>query len=290
MDLVDLELIDAVAETGSITHGAARARLSLPAASGRIGALERAWGVTLFDRGRRGVTLTPAGQLLLRHAREVGRAVDRLRTDLAEYADGHGATVRLEANTAATAGIVPAAATAFLAAHPHARLDLAERPSHRIVAAVAEHRADLGVVADTVDLGRLNTRVLRPDPLAVLTTPDDPLAGRPSLSYADILGRPFVGLSEANPLQEHLEGHALPLGTRPAYRVRMPHIDAACRAVAAGVGIAVLPRHSVGAWTGSLSVTALTDPWAADRRLVVCWTSDDDLSETARALRDHLGP
>src|SRR5689334_20581742 len=102
VDLIDLDLVTAVAETGSITHGAARARLSLPAASGRIRSLEHTLGVTLFDRGRRGVALTPAGHVLLRHARSVCHAVGQLRTELDEYAQGHGATVRVQANTAAT--------------------------------------------------------------------------------------------------------------------------------------------------------------------------------------------
>ncbi|MBF8189381.1 LysR family transcriptional regulator [Nonomuraea sp. K274] len=287
MDLIDLDLVTAIAETGSITHGAVRTRLSLPSASGRIRSLEHALGVTLFDRGRRGVTLTPAGQLLLRHARAVCRSVDQLRAELGEFVEGHGATVRVQANTAATASVVPEAAISFLAAHPRARIDFEERPSHHIVAAVAERRVDLGIVADSVDLGQLETRVLRPDPLVVLTLPDDPLARRPAVSYADVLGCPFVGLSCANPLQEHLEGHALPLGTQPTYRVRLPSIEAACHAVAEGVGIAVLPLHSVRRWIGDLVATALTDPWA-DRRLVVCATGDGDLSDTARALRDHL--
>src|SRR5690242_16521086 len=83
------------------------------------------------DRGRRGVALTPAGQVLLRHARSVRHAVGQLRTELDEYAQGHGATVRVQANTAATESLMPAAAVSFLARYPHARIDLEERPSHR---------------------------------------------------------------------------------------------------------------------------------------------------------------
>lgn len=160
MDLIDLELVVHVAEAGSITHGASRAHLTLPSASARIRALERATGATLFDRDRRGVTPTPAGTLLLRHARTIGQAVDHLHTELAEFAEGHSATVRVLANTGATTSLLDSALTTFLAAHPKVRIDLEERPSHRIVAAVAERRAELGIVADTVDLGRLDTRPL----------------------------------------------------------------------------------------------------------------------------------
>ncbi|MFF4596291.1 LysR family transcriptional regulator [Amycolatopsis sp. NPDC001319] len=289
MDLIDLDLVTAVAETGSITHGAARARLSVPSASGRISNLERTLGVTLFDRGRRGVALTPAGQVLVRHARSVCHAVGRLRTELDEYAQGHGATVRVRANAAGTASLMPAAAVSFLARYPHARIDLEERPSHRIVAAVAGGRADIGIVADSHELVQLETPVIRPDPLVVVTLPDDPLARLSRVPYADVLGRAFVGLNVASPLQEHLETHAQPLGTQPRYRVRLPTIDAACHAVAGGIGIAILPWYSVRRWrtSGTLAAAPLAEPWA-DRRLLACFTSDRDLSDTARALRDHL--
>lgn len=289
MDLIDLELVVHVADAGSITHGAARTHLALPTASARIRALEHTVGTALFDRDRRGVTPTPGGMLLLRHARTIWRAVEQLRIELAEYADGHGATVRVLANTAATASVLPEALISFLTAHPSARIDLDERSSHRIVAAVAERRADLGIVADTVDLGTLETRTLRADPLVVLTATHDSLTGSSSVSYADVLNRPFVGLSHTSALHEHLAGHALPLGSQPPYRVRLPSIDAVCRTVAAGIGITILPRHTVDTWitNGSIAAIALDEPWA-NRNLTVCFTTEGELSTTARALRDHL--
>lgn len=114
----------------------------------------------------------------------------------------------------------------------------------------------------------------------VLTAPHDPLTSRASVSYADLLDRPFVGLSHAS---------AFPLSSRPTYRIRLPSIDAVCHAVTVGAGIAILPQHSVEAWTasGSVAAIALDDRWAR-RHLVVAFTAEIELSSTARALRDHL--
>lgn len=279
MDLIDLELVVAVADAGSITHGAASAHLSLPSASARIRRLEHTVGAALFDRDRRGVAPTPAGTLLLRHARAVGEAVERLRTELAEHIEGRGPTVRVLANSAAVGRLTPAVTT-FLAMSPDVRIDVDEQPGHRIVAAVAERRTDLGIVADSVDLGGLETRSLRPDPLVVLTTPHDRLARCDTTRYTDLVDRTFVGLSHAG---------GFPLGGRPTYRVRLPSLDAVCHAVAAGTGIAIVPRHSVTDWitSGRLSAIDLDERWA-HRHLVVCFTTDHELSATARALRDHL--
>lgn len=280
MDLIDLDLVVAVADTGTITHGAARAHLSLPSASARVRGLERALGAALFDRGRRGVSPTPTGTLLLRHARAIGQAVERMRVELAEHADGYGATVRVLANTAATASLLVPAVTAFVAEHAEVRVDLEERPGQRIVADIAERRAELGIVADSVDLGGLETRTLRADPLVVVAGPNDTLARRTSVSYSEILDRTFVGLSTTG---------AFSLGSRPSYRVRLPSIDAVCHAVGAGVGIAILPHHCLRdrIANGSITTIDLDDRWA-HRNLVVCFTADDELSTTARALRDFL--
>jgi len=282
MDLLDLELVVAVADAGSITHGAARVHLSLPSASTRIRGLERTIGASLFERGRRGVSPTAAGMLLLDHARGIRRAVHEMQLDMAEHSDRHDAAVRVLANTAATASEFIPALAAFLADHPRARVDTEEHPSHHIVTAIAEHRAELGIVSDSVDFGGLETRPLRPDPLVVVTGPHDALASRESVSYADIIDRPFVGLSH---------GGSFPVGSRPSFRARVPTIHAACHAVAAGAGIAILPLHSIDSWVTSdkIATIDLDDRWA-QRHLALCFVADHELSAMARALRDHLVP
>ena len=78
-DLVDMRLLVHVADAHSITHGAERANLALSSASARIRGMEEALGVPLLVRNRGGVSLTPAGQCLLDHARLVLQQVERMR-------------------------------------------------------------------------------------------------------------------------------------------------------------------------------------------------------------------
>ena len=68
-DLTDLRLYLNILDTGNITAGAARSHLSLAAASARVRAMEASLGIDLLERGRRGVTPTPAGKALAEHAR-----------------------------------------------------------------------------------------------------------------------------------------------------------------------------------------------------------------------------
>ena len=293
MDLLDLRLALAVAERGSITRGAADVHLTLASASARVRALERHVGAALFERGRRGVTPTAVGVVLLRHAREVRSAIDRMEADLAEVVEGRAATVRLWANTSATLDLGEVL-TDFLSVAPHARIDLEEHPSQDVVDAVSTGRAELGVVADSVDLSALRTDVLRSDDLVVLVPTSHPVARATSLGYAEVLRWPNVGLSPARSFQEYLEGRAGRLGTRPTYRVRLPTVASVVGAVASGVGLAVLPAsivppeviEAVSAQVRPV-VVPLEDAWA-HRSLMLCSAPGFALSESAQALRRHV--
>jgi DNA-binding transcriptional LysR family regulator len=100
-DLVDLRLFLQVAEARSITHGARRANLALASASERIRGMEQKLGVALLTRDRRGVSLTPAGQSVVDHARLILRQVESLKGELGVHARGLTGTVRVLSNTAA---------------------------------------------------------------------------------------------------------------------------------------------------------------------------------------------
>ncbi len=108
-DLTDLALFLHVVQAGSITHGAARANLALAAASARIRNLEASLGAPLLDRGRHGVTPTPAGQKLASHARLMLAQAERLRDDLSGYAGEFGGSVRVLSNTNALTAFLPEA-------------------------------------------------------------------------------------------------------------------------------------------------------------------------------------
>ena len=162
-DLADLSLFRHVVEAGSITHGAERAHLALAAASTRIRNMESALGAPLLVRGRQGVSPTQAGRTLLQHARTMLEQAERLREDLGAYAGGMAGQVRVMSNTNAMTEFLPETLSSFLAAHPNVSVDLEEHLSDEIVGLIAEGVGDVGVVAGTVDPGRLTTFPFRTD-------------------------------------------------------------------------------------------------------------------------------
>ena len=288
-DLVDIGQFRHVVEAGSITHGAERANLALAAASTRIRNMEESLGAALLVRGRHGVTATPAGRTLLQHARAILAEAERLRENLGAYAGGLAGQVKLLSNTNALTEFIPEALSAFLAAHPQVSVDLEERLSDEIVGLIAEGVGDIGIVAGTVDTGRLQTFPFRSDRFVLVVPQSHALAAQPAIGFADVLDHDFVGLDRASALQRFLADKAGRVGRPLKLRVQLRSFDAVCRMVECNVGLGIVPETTARrALRGTaIAVVALTDAWA-ERNLTVCIRSVDDLPPYARQLVEHL--
>ena len=288
-DLVDLRLFCEVVDAGSITRGAERSALALAAASTRIRNMEDALGAPLLERSRQGVTLTPAGRTLLKHARTILSQTARLREDLGAFAGGLSGEVRLLANTNALTEFLPEALSRFLAGHPHVSVNLEERLSDEIVGLVAEGVGDVGIVAGTVDMGSLQTFPFRSDRFVVVSSAIHPLAQRSAMTFADVLGFDLVGLDRASSLQRFLSTKAAREGRPLRLRVQLRSFDAVCRLVECGVGVGVVPETTArrAARTMSLGIVELSDDWAR-RDLTICVRDLDQLAPYARELVKSL--
>jgi DNA-binding transcriptional LysR family regulator len=288
-DLTDLRLFLHVVEAGSITGGAERSNLALASASARVRGMEEQAGVLLLERGRRGVEPTPAGRTLLHHARLVTGQMERMRGELGEYARGLKGRVRLLANTAAAAVHLPEILAAFLCTNPNVDVDLDERPSQEVAQSVAQGLAEVGIAADYADLSGLEVMPFRTDRLVLVTPRGHVLAGRRQIALAEALGSEFVGLAGDSALGGHLAGHAARAGGQMRTRVRVRGLDAACRMVGLGAGIAVVPEAAAqqGLERGALALIPLEDSWS-ERRLVVVVQRFDTLPSHAKRLVEHL--
>lgn len=287
-DLTDLRLFLAVAERGSITHGAADAGLSLPAASERLRQMEQSGGLRLLERGRRGVTLTEAGEALAHHARLIQRQMLLMRSELGDHATGPRATLRLLANTAALSELLPQRLAGWLARNPRVDLDLKERQSTEIARSILAGFADIGILSHAAALEGLLLRPFAEDRLVVVTPPQDEAAALPRIRLADLAGRYFIALSDSA-LHDHVAAQVAAMGITLRHRLRLRSFDTICRMVGAGVGIAIIPETAARRLqpASGIAITPLSDPWAR-RHLSLCQREDTPLSPVAQSLFDHL--
>lgn len=270
-DLTDLRLFLNICEKGSITAGASASHLALPSASARLRGLETSLGTALVTRERRGVNPTAAGQALAHHARLLLQQVDHMQEDLGEYALGFKGRVRLLCNTAAMSEFLPDPLADFLCAHPNVDVDVQEQPSYRIVPALTQGTADVGIVSDAVDLTGMDVLPFRSDRLELLAPPDHPLAqrGDAPLRYAETLAYDYVALEVGSALTAHLDDQAARAGRQMRARVRLRTFAAIARMVERGVGLAVIPQSAARRLRPGVKRITLSDDWA-DRRLVLC--------------------
>lgn len=288
-DLTDLRLFRHVVEAQSITRGAERAHLALASASARIRGMEDVLGVPLLKRGRRGVQPTDAGRALLDHARIVLQQIETMRGELGAYSRGLKGHVRLLANTAAMSEHLPALLAEFLAANPSIDLDLEDRESPAIAAAIAAGDADIGIATEASLVPGLESHPFRPDRLVLAVAAGHPLAGRRRVGFAELLDLDFVGLTRGTALDEHVTRHATRLGRAMRLRVRANSLDAVCAMVAAGVGVGIVPEATARRQRRALplAMVRITEPWAA-RQLTLCVRDSRHLSRPARRLLDAL--
>lgn len=284
-DLVDLRLFLNIVEAGSITGGAERSHIALASASARVRGMEEELGVALLERERRGVQPTDAGWTLVSHARTVLRQVVDMRSALGEFARGIMTEIRLPCNTAALAEFLPEALGAFLALHPQIHIELQEYPSSEIVRLVMAGKADVGIVADSVDCGRLESRLFRIDQLVAVVPRHHPLANAQTVDFSGLLDHAFIGLMKGSALQDHLDSHAERLGARINYRIRLHDFDSICRLVEDNVGIGVISETSAARCSRTMAINyvRLTEPWAR-RQLIICMKHFDSLPQHTQEL------
>jgi molybdate transport repressor ModE-like protein len=285
-DLTDMRLFLSVVECGSLTQGARAMHLALASVSERIAGMEEALGAPLLERNRRGVRATAAGEALVRHARSILGQVEQMRGELRTYATGLKGRIRLLSNTAANATFLPQQLCRFLAAHPDLSIDLEERPSVEIVQALLDRRGDLGIVADSTDLGTLQTHLIATDQLVVVASRAHRLAGSAQAAFADILGEAIVGMADTA-LETYLAERASRLGRQLDYRIRLRNTENVAMHVEAGIGIAIVSDAVARTMRRDLAILPLSETWAT-RRLHLCARDFATLTPHAKLLAQQL--
>lgn len=285
-DLTDLRLFVAIAEAKNLTRGAERVHLAASSASHRMRVLEESIGTPLLLREPRGVSLTRAGEALLRHARQVFAQLEQMHADLSPYAKGVRGHVSLWANTHATHTFLPDSLAAFLKRHPQVSISLEEHTSPQVLMAVARGEVEVGVVAESIEGAEVELIPYRADRLVLIAPSDHPLAQRASTLFAQVLDYPFVMLHSGSAIHTFTMNAAAALGRHLEVRIQVRSFEAVCRMVSAGVGIGLVPRSAVTAGA-QLAVIELEEPWAR-RDLKVCVRKRELLSGFAAQLVDCL--
>lgn len=288
-DITDFRLFINIAETSSLTRGAERSFLSVPATSNRIKNLEDNLGMRLLERSPQGVTLTNAGKTYLQHARLILAQLALLTGDLQEYAIGLKGQLRLLANTTAITEYLPPVVGEYLKTHPDVHIDMRERLSDDIVRSIRDGAADLGIVSGSVVTEGLQSVPLVSSRLMVIAPLGHPILANGEVFFKEALQYAFVSLLEGSAIHVFLSRAAAALHTPLTIRVQVASSDAIFRMVEAGAGIAIVPQAGFTRLKGQQNIGSCTllDPWAV-RTFQLCAQDFDGLSSFARDFANSL--
>ncbi len=238
-----LQVFLAVADAGSFARGAAALRLSQPTVSQHVAALEEELGLMLLDRARRGATLTEAGKLLRRHARQVLAAMDATRQAVERFRGVGEVPLRAGVSTIPGTYLVPLAMADLFATHPGLQLVLIQGDSREIVERLAADDVEVGIVGSRFEQRGLAYTPLGEDRIRLVVAPGHPWAGCGTLPLEALTTRPLVlreaGSGTGKTVTEALRRAGLdPAALR--VRAELGSSEALKGAVAAGVGAGFL--------------------------------------------------
>ncbi len=226
---------------------------------------------------------------MLRQAREILASMERLQSELSDFARGLNGSIRILASLSALTESLPDDVGAFLKIHRSVRVSLDERVSSQLIQGVREGTADFGVCWDAGDLRGLETLPYRTDHLCVVVPNRHPLLRRKTMLFTESLAFDQIEIASGSIVQMTLRRAAALAGKDLRYRIQVSTFDAACRSIAAGLGIAVVPREVASAYAEALDLrmVPLADLWA-ERHFVICMRTREALSEVAGLLVDQL--
>lgn len=283
MDLRHLRYFQAVAEELSYSRAARRLRIAQPAVSRAIQEIETTLGVTLLERSRHHVRLTPAGSVLLR---ETALLLDRLEEGLQRVrrtAAGEEGDLRLGYIGPPTHPFLGRLLHTYREKYPRVALHLEERTPERVWEMVSKGRLLAGItrpVPGTEGLG-LRTIHLRDEPLGVVLRAEQPLAKRRVLNWQDLAGEALVVLArrEGMGLHDAVIAACRRAGFMPRFCSTPSLIDTVFLYVEAGVGLGVV-TDSVVVGHSKLSFIPLRPIQTVP--LVFAWREDEDTPPVQR--------
>ena len=286
LDLRHLVALKAIADEGSFGRAAEHLGYTQSAISQQIAALERIVGLRLIERpgGPRPISLTEAGQILLRHADAIQARLLAAKADMAALEAGDAGKLRVGTFQSVGAKIIPRLLRSFSDSHPQVEVVLRESQDEYELLEMIE-RGDLDVTFWTLPVppGPYETVELLHDPYVLVVPADSSLAAlKRAPTLKEIVLQPIIGFNHCSAM-DHVEAQLASTGRAPNIVFRSDNNGTVQGLVGAGVGLAVSPRLTVDEDDPSIAVIDLHGRIPA-RVIGLVWHADRHRSAAAEAF------
>ncbi len=248
MNLRQLELYVAVAESKSFSRGAEFIGLTQSTVSQHIAALEEEVNTRLFDRTRQGALLTTGGELFLRHARRILAEQDQLFQEMAAFNGLSGGELLLGASNIPTTCLVPPMLLKLVESHPGIRINMQSGDSQQIISRLLNAEIELAIVGSEPENRKLEAVALASDLLVLIVGSRHRWAGGGMISLEDLPGEPLIAREIGSGSEKALQRELQRISFNPSrlkIAARLGSNEAVRQLVAGGYGCAFVSERSV---------------------------------------------
>lgn len=285
MELYQLGYFIEIARQRSFTRAAERLHMAQPALSQQMKNLESELGTALFIRGRKETQLTAAGKAFLPRAEALLTQAEAAKAVVSDVAHMRGGRLVIAAIPSVSACLLPDAIRQFSRQHPQVRLQLLEESSERVAEGVESGRADLGFLQLPASKAVFEAKTLLDEPFVALASRSLALAGKKELTLRQLAHESFIfykGRARDTAVEACRKA-----GFEPLVVCESGELETIRAFVAAGLGVALLPRLASGHLPKSIQAITLRDPHMR-RQIAAVWKKGSTLSPAAHALLEMI--
>ncbi len=296
MNIRDLQYIIAVAESRHFGRAAERCFVSQPTLSGQIKKLEDELGVAIFERTNRSVEITPVGESILAHARQVMEQVDAIQQTALASRDPLSGPLRIGAIPTISPYLMPLILSPIKKQHPQMKLVLSEEITDMLIARLLNHEIDAALLATPVDEQGIASLPLFDEPFWIAYPRKHRFYDKERITLRDLNNENLLLLSEGHCLAQQAMDvcHIRDRQQGEMADLRAASLETLIQLVRAGSGVTLVPALAMqGSWaTGSGVVAQPLNIANAYRRVSLVYRQSfprlDALHALAQVILDNL--
>jgi DNA-binding transcriptional LysR family regulator len=247
MDLRQLEIIRAIADSGSFTAAGEKLHVSQSAISRQVLLLEEELGEPVFHRIGRRIRITPAGESLLQLSHRVFHDLQETVTGITDKRESLSGTMRLVGGMTVCLYVFPALLAEVRRIHPHLDLKVTVGSAERSIAMLRAGAGDLGLLTLPVEASDLVSVPVLEEELLLITYPTHPLARKKAIVPADLDKQHFVLFETGSITRRLVESFFTREGLEPEIIMETENVEIIKAMVRHGLGISIIPWQAAAA-------------------------------------------
>jgi LysR family transcriptional regulator, low CO2-responsive transcriptional regulator len=247
VDLRQLEIIRAIADTGSFTAAGQKLRVSQSAISRQVLLLEEELGEPVFHRIARRIRITPAGEALLQLSHRVFQDLQDTVSALGDKQESLRGTLRLVGGMTVCLYVFPALLAEVRRLHPRLELKVTVGSAETSIAMLRSGAGDLGLLTLPVEAADLVSVPVLEEELLLVTYPAHPLARKRDITPADLDHEHFVLFETGSITRQLVEGFFTQERVAPQVIMETENVEIIKAMVRNGLGISIIPWQAAAA-------------------------------------------